>query len=184
MEGAQIISLYFNRDQSAIVESDGKYGQMLRRISFNVVQNREDSDECVNDTYLKAWDTIPPQKPGSLAAYLGRITRNISINRWHENNAQKRGGKNLILTELSDCIPSSHSVEKEIEAGELAEIITKWLCSLAQDDRVLFLRRYWFGDGLKELAEECASTPNKLAGRMYRLREKLKLTLEKEGVYL
>lgn len=184
MEDVQIVSLYWNRDQSAISESNIKYGQMLKRISLSVVQNQEDSDECVNDTYLKVWDTIPPQKPNSLAAYLGRITRNISINRWYENHTQKRGGANVLITELSDCIPSPYSVEKEIEASELSAVITKWLYSIAQDDRVLFLRRYWFGESLNSLAEECATTPNRLAGRMYRLRKKLKLTLEKEGIYL
>lgn len=184
MEDVQIVDLYWARNQAAIRESDAKYGQMLKGISFSVVQNHEDSDECVNDTYLKAWATIPPQKPASLAAYLGRITRNISINRWYESRTQKRGGINALITELSDCIPSSSSVEKEMEAGELSALITEWLYSLVQDDRVLFLRRYWFGQSLKSLAEECATTPNKLAGRMYRLREKLRSALEKEGVSL
>ena len=91
---------------------------------------------------------------------------------------------NMLITELSDCIPSPYSVEREIEASELSAVITKWLYSIAKDDRVLFLRRYWFGESLKSLAKECATTPNKLAGRMYRLREKLKLALEKEGIYL
>lgn len=184
MEDNEIIGLFWKRDQSAISESNIKYGKMLKCISFNVVQNHEDSNECVNDTYMKVWDSIPPQKPNSLVAYLGRITRNISINRWYESHAQKRGGTNMIITELSDCIPSYNSVEKEMEASELSTVISKWLYSIDKDDRVLFLRRYWFGESLKSLAKECATTPNRLAGRMYRLREKLKLALEKEGIYL
>lgn len=184
MEDIQIIELYWSRNQSAISESSAKYGQMLQYISRGILSNHEDSEECVNDTYGKAWETMPPQKPNSLAAYLGRITRNISINRWHENHAKKRGGANILLSELSECIPSSHSVEAEIEASDLTAVITRWLYSLSQDERVLFIRRYWFSESLGSLAEECLTTPNKLAGRMYRLREKLKSTLEKEGVSL
>ncbi len=184
MDDVEIIDLYWHRDQSAVSESSAKYGRMLKGISFSVVQNHEDSDECVNDTYLKAWNTMPPQKPNSLAAYLGRITRNLSINCWYASHAKKRGGVNLLITELSECIPSAYSVEKEMEASELSAFIAEWLYSLAQDDRVLFLRRYWFGQSLKSLAKECGTTPNKLAGRMHRLREKLKLALEKEGISL
>ncbi len=184
MEDAQIVELYWSRNQSAINESSAKYGQMLKRISHSILSNYEDCEECVNDAYIKAWDTMPPQKPVSLAAYLGRITRNISINRWHKTHAKKRGGYNEILTELSDCIPSPETVEAELETKELTRIITAWLYSLPQDDRVLFLRRYWFGDSIGRLAAESLTTPNKLAGRMYRLREKLKSELEKEDITL
>ena len=184
MEDTQIIELYWNRNQLAIKEGSEKYGRMLKGISLSILSNHEDTEECVSDTYMKAWDTIPPQRPNSLSAYLGRITRNLSINRWHERRAKKRGGDSLLLSELSDCIPSSACVEAEIELGELTEIISKWLCSLSRDERVLFLRRYWFGESLNTLADECLTTPNKLAGRMYRLRERLKLALEREGISL
>lgn len=181
MEDTEIVELYWNRNEAAIGESSIKYGRMLKHISFNILSNNEDSEECVNDTYGKAWNSMPPQKPNSLAAYLGRITRNISINRWHMNHAKKRDA-NVLISELSDCIPSSQSIEAEIEASILEDAISKWLYSLHQDDRVLFLRRYWFGDSLHTLALECVTTPNKLAGRIFRLRKKLKTALEKEGV--
>lgn len=183
MDDIQIIELYWNRNEKAISESNTKYGPLLKRIAFNILANNEDSEECVNDTYAKAWTSIPPQKPNSLAAYLGRIIRNLSINRWHENHAQKRGnGAELLLSELSDCIPSSSSVESETDVTTLSDMINKWLSSLPQDDRVLFLRRYWFGDSLNSLATECSTSPNRISGRIYRLRQKLKNVLEKEGI--
>lgn len=181
MEDIKIIELYHSRDESALSESRAKYNTMLTGIALGILSNREDSDECVNDTYCKAWNTMPPQKPNSLAAFLGRITRNLSINRLNEKRAQKRGGDRL-LCELSDCIPSPGGIEEEIESAELTEIINNWLRSLPHDERVIFMRRYWFGDSLKSLAEKCSTTPDKLAGRIYRLRRKLKSALEKEGV--
>lgn len=179
MEDVTIVQMYWDRDEAAIEESHRRYGGVLTGIAYNILHSREDSEECVNDTYHRAWESIPPQKPVRLLAYLGRITRNLSINRWQENHAQKRGG-GMLLTELSDCIPSTHSVEEETDTRILAAVIGEWLCSLPQDDRALFLRRYWFCDSLEVLADECGTTPNKLAGRLFRLRQKLKTTLEKE----
>lgn len=183
MEDAQIIALYWERNEAAITESHQKYGVMLQRIAFGILDSYEDSEECVNDTYQKAWDSIPPQRPLKLAAYLGRIIRNLSINRWHEGRARKRGG-GMLLHELSDCIPSPACVETEVEAAGLSEVIDQWLRSLSRDDRVLFLRRYWFGDSLKDLASTRGTTPDKLAGRLFRLRQKLKAALEKEEMGL
>lgn len=187
MNDLQIIELYWLRDEAAISESGEKYGYMLKRISLNILSNHEDSEECVNDTYEKAWNTMPPHQPNCLSAFLGRITRNLSINRWHENHAKKRGGAagaDVLLSELSDCVPSPQTTEAEIDLGVVTQAITKWLFDLSQDDRVLFLRRYWFGDTLKALAEESLTTPAKLAGRIYRLRRKLKEALEKEDILL
>ena len=185
MEDLQIIKLYWLRNEAAIKETNTKYGRLLHSIALNILSNHEDSEECVSDTYSKAWNAMPPQKPNSLAAYLGRIVRNLSINRWHKNRAQKRyTGADTLLSELSDCVPSTKNVEKEIEAQELSEVISNWLCALSQDDRVLFLRRYWFGDSVNILADECGTTPNKLAGRMYRLRQSLRKALEKEDILL
>ncbi|WP_312701019.1 sigma-70 family RNA polymerase sigma factor [Sedimentibacter sp.] len=182
MDDLQIIKLYWSRDEEALKETNTKYGRLLHSIALNILSNHEDSEECVNETYLKAWNAIPPQKPDSLTAYLGRIVRNLSINRWHENRAKKRyDGADALLSELSDCIPSLNSVEREIEAKELTRVISEWLCTLPQDDRVLFLRRYWFGDPINKLARECGTTPAKLSGCMYRLRQRLKDALEREG---
>mgnify|MGYP000914504734 CR=1 FL=1 len=185
MEDMQIIVMYQARDENAIKETAVKYGRLLYSIANNLLSNHEDSEEIVNDTYTKAWNTIPPQRPNSLSAYLGKITRNLSINRWHKQRAQKRNhGVNLLLSELCDCIPDSETVETKIETMELARIIDSWLGGLPVDSRVLFLRRYWFGEAVNLLAEECGTTPNKLAGRLYRPRQSLKQALEGEEISL
>ena len=183
MEDWQIIGQYWSRNESAIQETDIKYGQLLHSITWNILANSEDSEECVSDTYLKAWNSMPPENPNSLAAYLGRIARNLSINRWHENRAQKRyHNAEMLLSELADCIPALNTVETEMEVNELSEFIGNWLYTMPKDDRILFLRRYWYGDSLKKLAGKYGTTQNKLAGRMYRLRHALRGALEKEGV--
>lgn len=185
MDDLQIIELYNNRNETAIRETHGRYGRMLHGIAFNILSNHLDSEEIVSDTYVKAWGSIPPQQPNFLGAYLGRITRNLSINRWHKQRAKKRyDSAEVLLSELNDCVPSSDTVEAEIETKELAEVINCWLDTLPPDDRILFLRRYWFGDAVNELAKECATSPNKLAGRLYRLRQSLKKALEMEGISL
>ncbi|HHV11830.1 MAG TPA: sigma-70 family RNA polymerase sigma factor [Clostridiales bacterium] len=185
MEDMDIIALYNSRVETAISETDSKYGRLLHRIAFNILSNREDSEEIVSDTYNSAWNTIPPQQPNSLRAYLGRITRNLSINRWHKQRAKKRyNGAELLLSELTDCIPANNNVESELERKELALAIDRWLSSLSVDDRVLFLRRYWFSDAVNVLAKECGTASNKLAGRLFRLRQSLKMFLEKEGISL
>lgn len=185
MDDQQIIELFWSRNEAAIRETNKKYGRLLHSIAWNILSNHEDCEECVSDAYCRAWSSIPPQKPRSLAAYMGRIVRNLSINRWHENHAQKRyNGAEILLSELSDCIPSIERLEKELEVNEITRVISDWLCTLTQDDRVLFLRRYWYCDSLKKLANLCGTTPNKLAGRLYRLRLGLKDVLEKEGVLI
>jgi RNA polymerase sigma factor (sigma-70 family) len=182
VEDELIVELYLMRNQEAIRESQLKFGRILMNISFCILESHEDSEECVNDTYLKAWVSIPPQKPENLCAYLGRIVRNLSINRLNAKRAQKRGGG--LLAELTDCIPSCENPHESAQAALLRDAIVSWLYSLPQDDRVLFLRRYWYGDSLNELAYECGVTPKKLAGRMFRLRQSLKKALEREEISL
>ena len=183
MNDRQIVELFWKRDEAAIENSAAKYGRLLHRISFNILSNHEDSEECVNDTYVKAWNSIPPKKPEYLSAYLGRITRNLSLNRWHGNRAKKRAeNMEMLLSELSDCVPAPQTIEDEIEGKLLTETIVMWLETLSQNDRVIFLRRYWFGDSLATLADACETTPNKMAGHLFRLRKALKKSLEKEGI--
>ncbi len=185
MEDIEIIELFWSRDESAISETDKKYGRLLHRIAGNILSKHEDAEESVSDTYNKAWNTMPPQRPKFFSAYLGRITRNNSINYWYKNRAQKRDcSVEVILSELNNCIPSTQNVEEEIETMEITKVINSWLHSLSQDDRVLFMRRYWYGDAVNDLAVECGITPNKLAGRIYRLRQKLRNVLEREGIFL
>ena len=185
MEDSKILVLYWARDEVEIKETQAKYGGLCYSIAINILSSPQDSEECVNDTYNKAWQSIPPKRPNSLAAYLGRIVRNLSINRWNKNHAQKRfGGTEVLLSELSQCAPSREDVEGEIQSREITKVLNNWLRSLSQGDRVLFLRRYWFCETLNALAREWGTTPNKLAGRMYRLRQSLRIELEKEGIWL
>lgn len=185
MEDLQIIDLYIKRDETAITETSNKYGAFCRSVAKNILTLEEDTEECVNDAYLHAWNSIPPQRPASLGAWLGRVVRNISLDLWRKNHRQKRySGIEEIFYELSDCVPSPQTVEKEIEGKDLSGVINSWLASLPKDDRVLFVRRYWYGDTVNELAKELGMTAGSLAKRMYRLRIDLKSALEKEGYLL
>ncbi len=182
MNDEQIIRLYFDRDQTAIAETDRKYGTYCYSIASNLL-GREDSEECVNDTYHTAWTRIPPEVPQSLKAYLGRIVRNISISRFRRSHAQKRNsGANVLLSELEDCLPSAETVESEVDSRELSRLISSWLATLSGDDRALFVLRYWHGTAVQDLAEKCGCTPNALSLRIRRLRKSLKHYLEAKGV--
>ena len=181
MEDRDIVGLYFARDESAIRETDVKYGAFCRRVARNVLTLREDAEECVNDTYHTAWNRMPPTLPASLKAFLGRITRGLAIDRFRANRAQKRyDGMELMLSELADCVPAETNVERQIEEAEIAESIQNWLDSLNPEDRSLFVRRYWYGDAVKELAEEYGVTPNQTAQRLRKLRLALKAALGEE----
>lgn len=185
MEDAQIISLFFRRDEAAIAETERKYGTFCHNIALNILSVRADAEECVNDTYLQAWNTIPPLHPEKFGAWLGRVVRNIAINLWNKNHSQKRyAGMELLLNELEDCIPSPATVEREVEEKELTEALNVWLGSLPEDDRILFVRRYWNGEAIKRLAAEYGMPPGNMAKRMFRLRGRLKRFLEEEGYLL
>ena len=185
MEDSAIIDLYWARDQLAIAASDEKYGALCRSLSQNILFNREDAEECVNDTWHRAWDTMPPQRPGSLRAYLARIVRNLSIDRWRARKARKRGGGlEVLLSELEDCVPVSSSAEEEAEARRVTDCIDRWLDTLPKTDRVAFVRRYWYGQRVDELAVQLGSTPKQMAQRLFRLRGSLRRALEKEGIVL
>ena len=183
MEDAQIINLYWLRDEGAIQETDRKYGAFCQRVAMNILHSFQDSEECVSDTYGRCWETMPPQRPGSLRAYLGTIVRNLSISRYRAFHAQKRyGGAEVLLSELADCVPAPESVQRTVEAGELGEIISRWLEGLEAEERALFIRRYWAGEAVKELAGELGQRPNAVTKRLLRLREALRKHLEREGI--
>ncbi len=185
MEDSQIIGLYFKRDEAAILETATKYGAFCHGIALNILSIEADADECVNDAYLRAWNTIPPQKPSKLGAWLGKVVRNLAFDLWKKNHRKKRyAGIEQLLNELEDCIPSPDTVEREIEEQELTEVINTWLTSLSQNDRILFMRRYWNGETIAALAQERGMSPANMAKQMYRLRQNLKLKLEKEGYIL
>jgi len=183
MEDVQIIDLYWQRNEQAIQETDTKYGNFCHNLAMNILHSIQDSEECVSDAYTRCWDTMPPQRPNSLRAYLGAILRNLSISRYRSAHAQKRfGGAEVLLSELEDCIPSPESVQRRVEAEELGRLISDWLDCLPQEDRVLFIRRYWNGDAVKGLASELGIRPNALTKRLLRLRESLRHHLEGEGI--
>ena len=183
MEDMQIIELYWRRDEQAITETDRKYGPFCHRIAMNILSCFQDSEECVSDAYGKTWDTIPPTRPDSLRAYLGRIVRNLSLSRYRSRHAQKRfSGMEVLLSELEDCVPVPDRTHQQVEAEELGRVISRWLRGLPEDDRSIFLRRYWNGEAVKELARDAGLRPNAMTKRLLRLREDLRRYLEGEGI--
>lgn len=183
MEDERIIELYWQRDEGAIRETDTKYGAFCQRIAMNILSSFEDCEECVSDTYGRCWDTMPPQRPMSLRAYVGTIVRNLSISRYRSQRAQKRyNGAEVLLSELGDCVPARDCVQRTAEVKELSELISRWLYGLGEESRALFIRRYWNGDPVKSLAQELGMQPNALTKRLLRLRESLRAYLENEGV--
>lgn len=182
MEDSEIIELYWRRDERAVSETEEKYGALCTRIARNILGGAEDAEECVNDALHQAWNAIPPQRPDKLGAWLGRVTRNLALNVWKRNRAQKRDcGMTELLRELEECAPAPATVERELEDKELSAVIDRWLRGLSREDRTLFLRRYWYGEALQELAAERGTSPNRLAQKMFRLRRSLRNTLEQEG---
>ncbi len=182
MDDSGIISLFLERSEQAIRELDGKYGPAVRRTAANILSDRLDVEECVNDTYLGCWNSIPPQRPNSLIGYVCKIARNLAVNRYHANKAEKRnGGYDLVLDELEESIPSGMDVETEAEAKELTGAINRFLLTLGREDRFLFVRRYFYADAVKDLAAMTGDSANRVSVRLFRIREKLKKTLAKEG---
>ena len=185
MDDRQIVDLYWQRDDAAIRETELKYGPFCRGLAYNVLYSHEDAEECVNDTWQKAWDSMPDERPSLLRAWLGKVVRNLALDRWRRDHAQKRyNGLDVMLDELEDCVPAFATVESTVDARELGRAISKWLRSLPKDDRVLFVRRYWNGEALNELAADQGVPAAKLAQKMYSLRQNLKKVLETEGIVL
>lgn len=186
MEDQKIVELYWNRDEKAIDETRVKYGRYCHQIAYNILRNIEDTDESVNDTYLGAWNSMPPHRPMVLATFLGKITRRISLNRWRMKKAQKRGGgeTELALEELMECIPSGKSVEESVEAQELGKIIDGFLDTLPLTERRVFICRYWYLDTIEELCGRFGFSQSKVKTMLYRTRGKLLVVLEKEGIFL
>ncbi|HBB60669.1 MAG TPA: RNA polymerase subunit sigma-70 [Lachnospiraceae bacterium] len=184
LEDAEIVSLYFLRDQQAIRETDVKYGSRLMALSCRITQNLQDAEEIRNDTYLKAWNNIPPEKPESLGAYLLTICRNLSLNRLRDNSVKKRNAVIVELTEeLERCIPGSPE-PSGLEGAEIGKLLNVFLSDAAEEDRFLFVRRYFEMKSIREIAKEYGASENLVKVRLHRLRKKLKRYLEKEGVEL
>lgn len=186
MDDRQIIALYNERSEAALSETAKKYGRYCRTIAYNILFNEEDSEECVNDTWLQAWEAIPPQCPERLSAFLGKITRNLALNLYKHNNREKRGGGQtvLVLEELNDCVPGIDSTEETVGEALLVDVLNRFLEELPAEKRKLFLRRYWYMSSVKEIAEDFGLSESNVKMTLLRLRSKLKQTLEKEGIIL
>lgn len=182
LEDSEIIELFNSRSEQAISETWEKYGAACLAISQNILGTSLDAEECVSDALLALWNAIPPEKPNPLRAYLFRVVRNISISKYHSNIAGKRNSfYDVALDELEGCLVGITSVEQEITARELSTLIDRFLGTLDEDSRMLFVRRYWYSDGIKDLAERFGITENNLSVRLSRIRSKLKKYLQKEG---
>ena len=185
VEDSAIIGLYNARDESALGETEAKYGAYCRSIALNLLCAREDAEECVNDALHTLWRRIPPDAPKSLRAYLGRVVRNLAVSRHREKSAKKRGGNlELLLSELDECVPDGFDVEAEVERRALGESISRWLDGLPEADRRLFVRRCWYGESVAALAGETGRDPRYVSQRLSRLRARLKAQLQSEGEIL
>lgn len=183
MEDNLIVDLYWARSENAIAETAAKYGRYCYSIAYNILTNVEDANEAVNDTWLGAWNSIPPHRPSVLSTFLGKITRRVSINKWGERNAKKRGAGEiaLALDELVDCVPSSQNVERTIELKELTRAINAFLAQLSETERDIFVCRYWFMSSIKEISANFKISESNAKTSLFRTRKKLYSYLQKEG---
>ena len=184
MDDNKIIELYWNRSEKAISETAIKYGGYCYTIAYNILSNSEDSEESVNDTWLAAWNTMPPKRPKLLAAFLGKMTRYISLDRWKNRIAAKRGGGEvpLALEELEECISGENSVEKEYLKKEFAMTMNRFMENLPETERKVFLCRYWYLDSIEDIAKRFSFSESKVASMLHRTRGKLRKMLEQEGI--
>lgn len=186
MKDEEMVGLYWMRSEDAVAATAEKYGNYCYSIAFSILHNAEDAEECVNDAYLAAWNSIPPHRPERVAAFLGKITRNVSLNRWKQYNAQKRGEgqTELALSELEECIPAKTGIEQAVEDELLTWSIEKFLYSQPKLKRNLFIRRYWYISSIQELADEYGMSESKVKSLLFRMRKKLKHHLAKEDIIL
>ena len=186
MDDNKIIDLYWERSELAISETANKYERYCYSISYNILYSEEDAEECVNDTYLSAWKSMPPHRPARLATFLGKITRNLSLNRFKQYKAEKRGlGQTaLTLSELEECIPAPDSMEQATDEAVLVESLNRFLYGLPKIKRNIFIRRYWYMNSIRDIAQQAHMSESKVASMLFRLRNELKLHLEKEGILL
>lgn len=183
MKDEAIVELYWARSEQAISETAGKYNGYCYSIAYNILTSREDSEESVSDTWLAAWNTIPPRRPAVLATFLGKITRHISIDRWRSRSAAKRGGGQvpLALEELGECVSGRDDPARAYERKELAGTLNRFLGTLSPEERGVFLCRYWYLDPVSVIAENFGFSESKTASMLHRLRLRFRKQLEKEG---
>ena len=186
MEDAQIVELFWARDETALTETESKYGRYCFSIASNILHNTEDAQECVNDAYLATWNAIPPHKPAKLSTFIGKITRRISLNKLFARSADKRGGGavDASIDELDGCVPGALGLEDVFGAEELTEILNAFLATLSADERRVFMRRYWFFDSIDDISRRFGFSTSKVKVMLKRTRDKLRARLEKEGVWV
>ncbi len=182
-EDRQIVDLYLERDESAIQMSKIKYGAYILTIAMNILKSKEDADECENDTYLSAWNSIPPKEPTNLKLFLGRITRNLSIDMYRKNTSKKRGdGMETLLSELDECAPGNSAIDTEVDIRSLTCVINEFLHAQPKEKRVMFVKRYWYGQSISDIARSMGISDSNVATTLFRVRAELKDWLLKEGV--
>lgn len=184
MEDKQIVELYWKRDQSAIKETQLKYGKLCLYVAYNILQDKEDAKECENDTYNKAWESIPPKRPDILSAFLSKIARNLALDKYRCNTAKKRGNGQyeMVLDELIGCIPALDNVEHIAEDIVIKEALNHFLEGLTEKNRKIFMRRYWYMSSIKEIATDFSLSESNVKMILLRIRNDLKAFLEKEGI--
>lgn len=183
MDDSKIVQLYWDRDEQAIPATSDKYGTYCISIAQNILGNQEDAEECVNDTYMSAWNSMPPHRPNILSVFLGKITRNLSLNRYKQNTAGKRGGREVpvVLDEIAELVSDTGSVEQEVDRKELVKAIDAFLDRLPTDKRSIFICRYWYFDSVSKIAGRFGMTENHVSVTLNRLRVKLHNDLLERG---
>lgn len=185
MNDEKIIELYFQRNENAISETALKYGKMIKAITYNILKNKQDSEECENDTYRIVWEKIPPASPAYFSVYLGRIARNTAFDRYDYNNAAKRNSELAIeLSEIENCISSPGGVEASVESKQLAEHISNFLREINHIKRNVFIRRYWYSESISDIADEYGFSESKVKSMLMRTRKDLKKYFEKRGILI
>lgn len=185
VDDEKIIELFFERSEQAIRELDMKYGEFVHNLSYNIVNDKQDAEECVNDAYLGAWNTIPPTKPSFLRAYICKIVRNISLKLYYRKGAAKRNSAyEVAMQELEPYLAASETVETEIETKELARIIENFLDTLSEENSVIFMRRYWFSDTYTEIAKRIGLSEKNVSVRLTRIRKQLRKYLMEREVFV
>ena len=182
MDDRSIIALYWERDESAIAKTAEKYGKYLYTVSKNIVSVHEDAEECVQDTYKSTWDTIPPNKPDIFKAFLTKLTRRISISRVRYLSADKRSGYNMVFDELENSL-ADFSLDEHIEKAEISRVLNAFVGSLRQNDREVFVLRYFYFESVRDIANRFGASENKIKSQLFRLRKKLAENLKKEGIF-
>ena len=183
MEDKDIVQLFWDRNEQAIAETSAKYGHHCAYIAMNILNNREDAEECVNDAYLNAWNSIPPHRPGVLSAFLGKIVRNLSLDKLRHIRALKRGGNEmtLILDELGEIVSGDEAVIDVVIRNELVRTINDFIATLSEEKQYMFFRRYWYSDSIKYIAAQCGRTENNISVELSRIRNKLREYLTERG---